>query len=122
MRLDKRRVLDLFAMFCDLPDQELPDWRGLCDAAEIKLISQLREDVDIPRQMERLCTAAAACAYFEYAMLSHKSGGGIKVGDISISDSGGDDAAAIRDHFLAQISDLIAVPTGFVFKSAECAI
>lgn len=123
--LDKRQIRNLFAMLCDLTDEELEKWAGLCESAESSITSRLRENVDVKRNMERLCIAAAACAYFDYMMLSGGAGASseVKVGDISVKNSGeSPDARSIRDNFIAEIADLINVPTGFAFTSAECVI
>lgn len=118
MKLDKQRILSLFAMFTDMPDSELADWLTLCESAEMKLMKLLREDVDIPKNMERLCNAAAAIAYCDHAMLSGASAtGNIRVGEISVTTSGdANDAISTRDYMLAEISDLLAAPSGFVFR------
>lgn len=119
MKLDNQRILSLFALFTDLPDSELAEWESLCDSAEVKLIGRLRENVDAAKNMERLCNAAAAIAYCDYAMLSAgPCAEDIKVGDISVKTSGdARDAISTRDYMLAEISDLIEAPTGFVFRS-----
>lgn len=123
MKLDKQLIRDSFAMFTDMPDSELSYWSILCDNAESMIISHLRENVDARRNMERLCIAAAALAYSDYAaILSGKSGssGEIRVGDISLRNSGDEfEAASTRDYFIASVSDLIDVPTGFVFQATE---
>lgn len=124
MKLDNQRILSLFALFTDMPDSELPEWESLCGSAEQKLLGRLRENVDVSKNMERLCNAAAAIAYCDYTMLSSSSGvDDIKVGDISVK-SGGDtrDAVSTRDYMLAEISDLIEAPTGFVFRSTGDAL
>lgn len=109
-------------MLADLPDQELESYSALCRSAEAQIMDRLRENVDIEREMERLCMAAAACAYYDYAMLSagrNVSDSEVRVGEISVKSTGGEfDAASIRDHFLELAADLIHIPTGFAFRSA----
>lgn len=121
MRLDIQRIRRLFAMLADLDDAELENWESLCLSAETRIISMLREDVNVSWEMERLCMAASALAYCDHAMLSGRtvSDNEIRVGDISVKNTGGEfDAATVRDHFLNSVADLIYLPTGFVFRSA----
>lgn len=119
MTLDNQRILSLFALFTDMPDAELSEWKSLCVSAEEKLMSRLRKKVSIYKNMERLCSAAAAIAYCDYIMLSAGSSSeDIKVGDISLKSSGETrDAISTRDYMLAEIADLIETETGFVFRS-----
>lgn len=123
MKLNKQLIRDSFAMFTDMPDSEIGNWSILCDNAEAGIVSRLKHDVDVRRNMERLCVAAAALAYFDYtAILSGKSRSSdeIRVGDISLKRSGDEfEAGSTRDYFMAQIADLIDAPTGFVFKATE---
>lgn len=120
MKLDNQRILSLFALFTDLPDSALVEWTSVCRSAVEKLQRQLREGVDISRNMERLCNAAAAIAYCDYVMISGGAigmGGDIRVGEISIQSSGdAADAISTRDYMLAEIADLLAAPTGFIFR------
>lgn len=125
MKLDNQKIRDMFAMFTDLPDSELSDWTGLCDSAALQIADRLRENVDVQRHMERLCVAAAATAYCDYTVLTSgaaRSSGEIRVGEISLkntdSQNAGLDAIETRDHFLAEIADLIKAPTGFAVRSA----
>lgn len=120
MKLDKQRILSLFALFTDLPDQELSAWEYLCVCASEKISSRLRADADASKNSERLCNAAAALAYCDYAMLTANGGASkeIRVGDISVKNSADThDAVSTRDYFLEQISDLIEGPAGFAFRS-----
>lgn len=126
MKLDNQLIRDSFAMFTDMPDCEINCWRILCDNAAAQIISRLRENVDVRRNMERLCIAAAALAYSDYAaILSGKSclPGEIRVGDISLKSSGDEfEAASTRDYFIAAIADLIDAPTGFAFHATGNAL
>ncbi len=119
MKLDKQRISALFAMFTDIPDLDLPKWSNLVDLAETQLLALLKPNVDISRNMERLCIAAAACAYCNYTLLTARGGASseeIRVGDIAIKSSGDElDATSTRDFFMSEIADLISNPTGFAF-------
>lgn len=121
MVLNIQRILQLFALFSDLSDQELYKWKGLCGASGAAILTKLRDGADIKANMERLCTAAAAWAYSDYLMLT--SGGGsdeVRVGDISLknaqSGAGYNDAQEIRLYFMGQISDLVEIGSGFAFR------
>lgn len=126
MKLNDQKIRDFFAVFTDLPDAELPRWRGLCDSAEKQIADRLRRDADVARNMERLCVAAAASAYCNYALLHDGGSDEIRVGDISLKNPRGNtdaiDAISTRDYFLADIADLIGAPAEFPVCAAECKI
>lgn len=113
--LDRERVRALFGLFTDLPDDRLNLWEGLCDNAVGSLMGRLRENVNLPANMERLCTAAAAMAYADYLLLDAGGVGAsdeIRVGDITLKKSSSDeknsDSREIWEYFLGQIGDLLA--------------
>ena len=127
MKLDNELILKFFSLFTDLPDAELLKWKSLCENAGNKIWSLRKNGVNIKRNMERLCSAAAACAYCDYVILAGGgtgSSGELRVGDISVKESSHKtamiDAADTRAHFLAEVADLIDVPTGFAVSLAEC--
>ena len=127
MKLDNELILKFFTLFTDLPDTELEKWKSLCESAGLKIWSLRKRGADVKRNMERLCSAAAACAYCDYVVLSsggRGSAGELRVGDISVKDASSKtallDAADTRMHFLSEIADLIDVPTGFAVTVAEC--
>lgn len=126
MKLDTQKIRDFFAVFTDMPDSELPRWSGLCDSAQNWIADRLRKNADVSRNMERLCIAAASVAYCNHTLLqSGTNADEIRVGDVSIKNSGGNadalDAISTRDYFLADIADLIEAPD-LPFRSAESVI
>lgn len=122
--LDLHCVLQYFGLFADLSGAELLRWRGLCEGAAAQLCGRLRKPADSldGGDMDRLYQAAAACAYHSYAVLQASSAQEeVRVGDISLRSaaSGASDGTAreVREHFLAQASDLLE-PECFVFRQA----
>lgn len=129
MNLDSELIFKYFLLFTDLPDTELEKWKGLCEKAGAEIDRRRKRNADFSRNMERLCSAAAACAYCDYMMIS--SGGArfadaIRIGDISVQSTAVkstlQDAAGIRDHFLMDIADLIEVPADYAFAVSECGL
>lgn len=123
MKLDKQLIKNSFAMFADLDGADADSWSILCDNAGAQIMSNLRGNIDLRLNMERLCLAAAALAYFDYAAVmaaKANTAGEIRVGDISVKGSGDIfEAESTRDYFMAKIADLVVSPTGFAFKSTE---
>lgn len=113
MGLNLSRIMQLFALFTNLPDSELNDWQFLCENNAQKLQNQLKPTVQWEQEEERLSSAAAAFAYADWLLFDQTTlqGSQIKVGDISVSDSLSSnkkqDSLEIRSYFLEQIADLI---------------
>lgn len=108
--LDRERVMEQFALFADLGDeQERERWRGLCQAAAARLEARLRPGgVQNYADRDALCTAAGAWAYCDYRILGRSGGGDVRVGDITLRENGtATDAAEIRDYFLAEVAHLL---------------
>lgn len=127
VRLDSQAIRNFFAVFTDLPDEELANWNGICESAGRQITNRLRKNADITRNMERLCAAAAAIAYCNYSLMkSGISAEEVRVGEITLKSSHGDndalDAIGTRDYFLAEIADLIVAPSEAPVSCAECAI
>ncbi|MCL2033431.1 MAG: hypothetical protein FWG94_01735 [Oscillospiraceae bacterium] len=127
MKLDNELIFNFFSLFTDLHETELEKWRSLCENAGDKIWSLRKRSANVKRNMERLCSAAAACAYCDYVILSGGgtgSSGELRVGDISVKESSHKtaliDASDTRAHFLTEIADLIDAPTGFAVSLAEC--
>lgn len=114
--LDIEKVIRYFSFFTDLDGEELERCRGLCEGGLARIARRLRPECAEAQgeDAERLCMAAAAGAYADYAMLR---GGGanatdeLRVGDITLktgsAGTGIRDEDAIRDHFLANAADLL---------------
>ena len=111
--MDLEKITEYFSLFTDESADTLARWRGVCAIAGYRLEARLRPGA-LPLDAvdtERLCMAAAACAYGDYLMA--KSGDGeVRVGDISVKAAGtaSRDAADIRNYFLAQAADLLDCP------------
>lgn len=116
--LDRDRIRALFALFCDLAEEELPRWEALYEAAARYLETRLRPEVDTAAEMEVLCTTSGALAYADYLLLAGGGGctGTLRVGDISLGESTAQkqgDAAEIRAYFLSSVAHLL-LPKGAV--------
>lgn len=110
--LDVEKAMAVFSLFSDLSGDALERWRPSCTAACRRLERRLRENVNMPAEMEGLCTAAAI-AYGDLLMLDR--GGAqsdeIQVGNIRLKNStgstAGSDAQEIATHFLQGIAHLL---------------
>jgi hypothetical protein len=118
--LDQDRVFNLFIAFSDLPEETAGRFRPVCQAAADSLCAKLSRRVRLPRDMERLCLAAAAIAYHDFCGIGSSGlAGEIRVGEISLRhpDWSGSPpsrmAAELRDRFLLDIADILKTP--FVF-------
>jgi len=110
--LDKDRIFTHFKTMCGLEAAQAQPLRPLCDIAAQYLLIWLRENIRLNQNMERLCVAAAALACGDWLELggSISQGQELRVGDISLRESSGSSAprgSALREHFLAGISDLL---------------
>jgi len=116
--LDKDRVFRHFRTMCGLDSAGTGPYRALCDAAAQYILNRLRDDVQLDRNMDRLCFAAAALAYGDWLEVggSLASAQDIRVGDITLRESGGGGrgaaagGSALREHFLAGVADLLSPP------------
>jgi len=119
--LDKDLVFKYFLTFSGLDEDAGCRMRPVCDAAAGAISARLSEKAEFPRDMERLCLAAAAVAYSGYLEIgsADSSMQEIKVGDISLRDSAASGSSAkgaadLRDSFLAGVAPLLKAP--FVFR------
>ncbi len=126
MKLDRQYILRIFRMLAEPGDGALQKYEPLLRGAEAEIIKRLRPDADIIGNMERLCDAAAAEAWYMYLMLGPAVGVAeeIRVGDISVRSSAGGlaEAKLLRDEYLARVADLMEAAgsqKNFAFVSAE---
>lgn len=122
--LNNSRIKELFALFSDLPPDQVSKWEHLCENSGKQLLSNLKPNVNLESNKERLATAAAAFAYADYLLLdggsSTLSASQVKVGDISFGGSDGSsqakqDSISIRQYFKEQVADLM-VSDLYAFK------
>lgn len=120
--IDEATTFKMFELFSDMPSAESQKWKWLCKNSASQLSAQLKKNIDLASNMERLCCTAAAMAYADYELLgktSSSSAEEIKIGDISIKNSNGEHdtqnaSQNIRDYFLKQIEDLLATKEIFI--------
>ena len=110
--LDKDRIFMQFLTMSGLEEAKAHAYRPLCEGAGQYLIARLRGGAQIESNMERLCMTAAALAYGDWLEIggSLSTAQEIRVGDITLREREGVSAPrgrALREHFLAGISDLL---------------
>ncbi|MDD4808216.1 MAG: hypothetical protein PHU30_06960 [Oscillospiraceae bacterium] len=113
--MELEQVYQQFLRFTGLDAEQGEEWMPLCEAAAAKLSGML-----IPDTMEqtdsRLTLAAAADAYYQYALANSTADAkSIKIGDVSVSSqsgTGADSARALRDELFAGIASFLQPASG----------
>ncbi len=128
--LDRSRIFELFSFFADVEGEAAARLRPFCDAAAARLETRLRPGLeDIGTAAERLCVAAAACAWGDWMTVGGGAGSvtdEVRVGDITLrSGTGRGNAGAggeeLRERFLADVADLLLPPFVFGAMAGEAA-
>ena len=118
MNIDK--VFDIFCRLAELDKNNSVRLRFLCEGSVRYVLYRMKNKANAVCGSGRAEFAAAALAYYRYVLLSltDGNGGSVKIGDISLKQSGFERADAAeklcRDAF-AEITDLIG-DNEFVFK------
>lgn len=127
-KLDIERIKQLFLLLTNLPDSELPRWEEACKRGARHIEGRLREDADTSAHGEELCAAAAGCAYYEYVLLELRGaviGGEIRVGGISVKNTAGAradavrEAEATRDYYISCCAGLLRSKPSVFFSIRE---
>ena len=110
--LDKDRIFAHFRTMSGLDEAGAVPYRSLCDSAAQYVFNRLRPDVQLDRNMDRLCVAGAALAYGDWLELGGALSAGqeLRVGDITLRENSGSAparGALMREHFLAGVADLL---------------
>ena len=119
--MDRENVFDLFCRLTGLESTEAESLVFMSDTACDYVLSRIKNDVEISAVSSALELAAASLAYYRYVLWNVTDGtvGSVKVGDISVSSSGGSVVAAAerlcRGAFEC-VSDYLT-DDGFVFGS-----
>ena len=113
--LDKDRIFAHFRTMSGLETDAASPYRPLCSAAGQYVLARLRPDVQLDRNMDHLCLAAAALAYGDWLELggSRSSDQELRVGDITMRERSGGSASrggGLREHFLAGVAELLEPP------------
>lgn len=91
---------------------------AVCRSAASSIARILRQDIDLPAEMPRLCWAAGCLAYYRYELAEEVGGvSGFKAGDITIDCERGGSAAArvLYEQAIEDISDLL-IARKFAFR------
>ncbi len=130
MKLDRQHILRVFRMFAEPGDSDLQKYEPLLRGAEEEILKRLKPEADLSCNMERLCEAAAAEAYYMYLTLVSPANAAdeIRVGDISVRSPSGassgklNDARLLRDEYMSRVSGLMELADSqknFAFVTAE---
>lgn len=108
--LDYSKVIRQFGIFSGLDSRETGQWTELCIACTDELVRQIVPETDVETWQERLTAAAAALAFYRYALLQSCEGSGIKLGDLAVSGSGNiaDKAVQVRDEFMVMAAPVLS--------------
>lgn len=113
-------IFDIFCRLAELEKDNSVRLRFLCEGSMRYVLHRITDKSKLECDSGRAEYAAAALAYYRFVLLSLTDGNGseIKVGDISVKQSGFEKISAAeklcRDAF-AEITDLIG-DNDFVFK------
>jgi len=128
MTIDIELVKRYFLLFSDLPDSDAERWGIVCRNAAVFVKRSLNGDADIQENQERLCVAAAGCAYADYLLLDGSRGlsDEVRIGDIALKNKspsghvpGKAEAWELKDYFMGQISDLVKNNNSVFFAIGE---
>ncbi len=122
--MDLMLVFDIFLSLTGLEKEDAIKWIDTCRSAADSISADLKEDCDISNNMSSLTYAAAACAFYEYVLISSSFDGNtsFKAGDLSIRDSASERISAsrqLRDEALKRISRLMK-NGDFEFVAIQC--
>ena len=110
--LDKDRIFAHFRTMSGLDEDAASPYRPLCQAAGQYVLTRLRSGVQLDRNMDRLCLAAAALAYGDWLELggSRSSDQEFRVGEVVVRERSGGSTprgGGLREHFLAGVAELL---------------
>ena len=110
------RVTEMFIRFADLTPEEGVEWQPVVEAA-IGEVSRMLPGEIAPEDEARVVLACAAVAYYQYCLIAKNEAVDVKLGDLSVSQTGDylKTAERIREAFLNGIRDLTQDQT-FVFR------
>lgn len=120
--LDQDRTFTHFKTMSGLGEEEAGGLRPFCDAAAGQVGGRLRPGVDLGRNMDRLCIAAATLAYCDWLEFGGalSTAEEIRVGDITLRERSGASArrgGELRRRCLEGIADLLEpVPALFTLR------
>ena len=121
--LNIQDVLEKFSIISGLDTQKISQWVYLCRESLDRIVSRLKEDVDVEKNIERITTAAASLAFYKYTLYQASNGGleSFKAGDITIKNDKKESLnIAFKIYKDAQISILdLLEDENFIFERVE---
>lgn len=109
--LEYKKVLDGFRQLAGIDEEGAAEHSLLIDLSIFEVQSMCGDNAELPENAERLCSAAAAFAYYKYCLLGSSHEGGFKAGDLTVSVTDSSElikaARALRDDALAMIYDMV---------------
>ncbi|MDR1628267.1 MAG: hypothetical protein LBR79_05785 [Oscillospiraceae bacterium] len=81
-----QEVLERFSIIAGLKTDQAAPWAALCSESIEEITSHVKEGIDTESNSRRLGAAAAALAFYKYALYRASSGGleSFKAGDVSV--------------------------------------
>ncbi len=102
--MNEELLMQGFCLISGVAADEAAQWKPLVLACWEELKGKLRPSVEIEKQEERLALACAALANHRFQTIQGAVCAGVKVGDISFTQS---DGAQARKELLEMVGDLI---------------
>ncbi len=111
-------VLDRFVLLSGLSREESAAYLPVCSSALANILAHLKPGVDAEQHAEEIAHAAAAVAFYRFALISAaREEESFSAGNLTLrqdSEAKAQYARAVRDDALATLSDL-AEDSGFLF-------
>lgn len=109
--LEYKKVLDGFMQLAGIDEESAGEHSLIIDLSIFEVQSMCGDRCELPENAERLCSAAAAFAYYKYCLLCSSHDGGFKAGDLTVSAADSAEliksARALRDDAIAMIYDIV---------------
>ncbi|MDD6284551.1 MAG: hypothetical protein PUB05_04220 [Firmicutes bacterium] len=109
--LDYKKVFDGFAQLAGLENPVEKEFTLILELSIFEVEAMCGDKCSLPENAERLCTAAAAFAYYKYSLLSAAQEDSFKAGDLTVAGPDRQKAVAaarsLRDDAVAMIYDIV---------------
>lgn len=109
--LEYKKVLDGFIQLAGIEEERAAEQSLIIDLSIFEVQSMCGDKCELPENAERLCSAAAALAYYKYCLLASSHENSFKAGDLTVSGADSAEiirsARALRDDAIAMIYDIV---------------
>ena len=102
--MDEELLMQNFCLISGIAADEAAQWKPLVLSCWEELKGKLRQSVEVEKHQQRLALACAALANHRFQTIQGTVCAGVKVGDISFTQS---DGAQARRELLEMVGDLI---------------